>query len=441
VPQYPRDERDSAFAFMVVIIAESVYWQGRKSVEFLSQLSLWPAILLFIPKINLIGLGDETAGIRLDDFVLLVVAALLLADWIIKLDFTVDPVPAVGLAVVAVFVVSNLLNVGHSSFLYSLRLVEYLLFYWSGKSLVRFHYDFSFLVKLLIGLNCAFIILQFGGVIGGFAADGYESVVSRPFGLSANHPAEMGAMLNLLFAALVFGSRTATRFWYWCALMTFCIFITGSRTSLFAHCLLTLVYVYRNSRNRTDFVLRTTVISGALIAIVALVPNSASERSTELLSWQNVEAVRFLYDSIPVEKEFTGFVEGGASQDAPEDVDVSLYMRGFKWVHVVKIMFTASWTIWIFGLGPGALGPALDGGWLRLIAETGVVGTLAFLSLLRKMYRLSSSCSMAVLALAVNMLMIDSQNAYKVMAFLFFLVGAQVQASSRKAYIAEPIDS
>jgi hypothetical protein len=441
VPQYPRDERDSAFAFMVVIIAESVYRQGRKSVEFLSQLSLWPAILLFIPKINLIGLGDETAGIRLDDFVLLVVAALLLADWIIKLDFTVDPVPAVGLAAVAVFVVSNLLNVGHSSFLYSLRLVEYLLFYWSGKSLVRFRYDFSFLVKLLIGLNCAFIILQFGGVIGGFAADGYESVVSRPFGLSANHPAEMGAMLNLLFAALVFGSRTATRFWYWCALMTFCIFITGSRTSLFAHCLLTLVYVYRNSRNRTDFVLRTTVISGALIAIVALVPNSASERSTELLSWQNVEAVRFLYDSIPVEKEFTGFVEGGASQDAPEDVDVSLYMRGFKWVHVVKIMFTASWTIWIFGLGPGALGPALDGGWLRLIAETGVVGTLAFLSLLRKMYRLSSSCSMAVLALAVNMLMIDSQNAYKVMAFLFFLVGAQVQASSRKAYIAESIDS
>jgi hypothetical protein len=265
--------------------------------------------------------------------------------------------------------------------------------------------------------------------------------VSRPFGLSANHPAEMGAMLNLSFAALVFGSRTTARFWYWCALMTFCIFITGSRSSLFAHCLLTLMYVYRNSRNRTDFVLRTTVISGALIAIVALVPNSASERSTELLSWQNVEAIRVLYNSIPVEKEFTGFVQGGASQDAPEDVDVSLYMRGFKWVHVVKIMFTASWTIWIFGLGPGALGPALDGGWLRLIAETGIVGTLAFVSLLRKMYRLSSSCSMAVLALAVNMLMIDSQNAYKVMAFLFFLVGAQVQASSRKAYIAEPLDS
>jgi hypothetical protein len=36
---------------------------------------------------------------------------------------------------------------------------------------------------------------------------------------------------------------------------------------------------------------------------------------------------------------------------------------------------------------------------------------------------------MAVLALSINMVMVDSQNAYKVMAFLFLLAGAQVQTA------------
>jgi len=444
VPPYTRDERGPAFVFLVVVLAELVYRHARKIAALLSRPELWPTILLFIPKINLISFGNETAGIRFDDVVLLSVAAFLLSGWVIKLDFTIDPVPATGLAVVAVFGVSNLLNAGHSNFLYSLRLVEYLIFYWSGKCFIQSRYDFSFLVKLLIVVNCAFILFQYAGIVGGFTADGYESALSRPFGLSANHPAEMGALLNILFAALAFGPTAATRFWYWCSFITLSIFITGSRSALFAHCLLTLVHVYRDSRNKTDFALRATAITGALIAVLALIPSSASTRSSDLLSWQNVEAIRTVYDNIPVEKEFTGFVEGGGSQEAPEDVDVSWYMRGFKWMHVVKIMFTASWTVWIFGLGPGALGPALDGGWLRLIGETGVVGMLAFITLLRRISGLNLSCSMAALALAVNMLMIDSQNAYKVMAFLFFLVGTQVQAALKKAHVAVaelPLDS
>jgi hypothetical protein len=43
--------------------------------------------------------------------------------------------------------------------------------------------------------------------------------------------------------------------------------------------------------------------------------------------------------------------------------------------------------------------------------------------MMREMSTLSRSCSMVVFALAVNMLMIDSQNAYKVMAFLFLFAG------------------
>jgi hypothetical protein len=88
------------------------------------------------------------------------------------------------------------------------------------------------------------------------------------------------------------------------------------------------------------------------------------------------------------------------------------------------------------GLGPGSLTPALDGGWLRLISETGVVGTVAFLLLMRRISSLSTSCLMAVFALAVNMLMVDSHNAYKVMAFLFFLAGTQVKDKLKQGNLA-----
>ena len=439
-PTHSEEKRSPVFVLTVINLAELAYLYARKGAKLLCQPVLWPTILLFIPKINLFGVGEETAGIRFDDVVLLLVAAWLLGGWIIKLDFTIDPIPATAFTVAAVFGMSNLVNAGHSSFLYSLRLIEYLVFYWSGKSFIASRYDFSFLVKLLINVNCVFILFQFAGLVGGFTAFGYASGLTRPFGLSANHPAEMGALLNLLFAALAFGSNKVPKFWFWCGWLTLCIFITGSRSALFAHCLLIFVYAYRNSKNRIHFLVRAAIIPGVLIAALALIPNSTTERSSDLLSWQNIEAIRSVYDSIPVEKEFTGFTAGGASEEAPEGVDASWYMRGFKWMHVVKIMFTASWTVWIFGLGPGALGPALDGGWVRLIGETGIVGTLTFISLLRKISHLSASCSMAVFALAVNMLMIDSHIAYKVMAFLFFLVGAQVRVESIKAHEL-PLDS
>jgi hypothetical protein len=427
MPPVTRYGSNDLAIFTLVGFAEFVYRYAKKIGALLSRPVLWPAILLLIPKINLIPFRNETAGIRFDDFILLIVTTLLLCGWIAELDFHIDPIPAMGFAVAAVFCTSNFINAGHSNFLYSLRLIEYLVFYWAGKYFVRGDYDFISFVELLLGVNCGVIFLQYVGLVGGFTADGYESAVERPFGLSANHPAEMGALLNLAFAALVFGRKTTMKFWYWCVLTGFCIFLTGSRSALFAHCLLTLVYVYKHSRNRTLFAIRTAAIAGLLVGVFAVIPNSIGGRSSDLFSTQNFETFRDVYDAIPTDTHFTGFVNSGDPGEAPEGVDPSWYMRGFKWAQVVKTMFAEPWTVWILGLGPGSLTPALDGGWLRLVSETGVVGTIAFLILMRRVSSLSTACLMAVVALAVNMLMVDSHNAYKVMAFLFFLAGAQLQ--------------
>jgi len=426
---YTRDERVPALIFAVVFLAELVYRYARKPALLLGQPMLWPVFLFFLPKINFIGFRNETAGIRFDDSILLIITIVLFVGWITNLNFTIEPLPLAGFAVVGVFCLSNLINVGqgHSSFLYSLRLVEYMIFYWSGRSLVRSGYDLDVVVKLLLGLNCAIVVLQFTGIVGGFTAEGYEPVVGRPFGLSANHPAEMGALFNLLFAALVFGSKSV-KFWRWSLLVGVCLLLVGSRSALLAHCLLTLIYVYKHAKNKIGFARKAALVSALPIAVFAMIPNGVTGRSADLFSQQNFETFRDVYDNIPVDRQFKNVDEGGAPEDSPEGVDVSWYIRVFKWTEVVKTMLAQPWTIWIFGVGPGGIGVALDGGWLRLIVETGIVGTVAFLILMRKISRLGTACSMSVFALAVNMLMIDSQMAYKVMAFLFFLVGTQVQS-------------
>jgi hypothetical protein len=428
VHPYTKDQRLAPLILLIVSFTEVVCRYARRTAEILKEPLLWPIVLLFLPKINLVGVHSETAGIRFDDLILLLLAGAMLIEWIGTLKLTMEPLPLAGFAVVTIFCFSNLVNhgIGHSSIFYSLRLVEYMIFYWSGRRLIQSGYDFELIMKLLVVLNCAVAVLQFFGLIGGFTSIGYQSDAGRPFGLSANHPAEMAAMLNLLFAALVFSDKPI-KFWRWSLIVGFFVFLTGSRSSLVAHSLLMLVYVYKHSKSKIKFALTTVYISGLLVAIIAAVPNAVTSRSADLFSLQNVDIVRDVYNSIPVDRQFSDVSEGGLQEDSPEGVDVSWYQRGYKWALVTKTMFAQSWAVWILGVGPGGIGIALDGGWLRVIVETGIVGTIAFLFLLRRISQLSTACSMAVFALAVNMFMIDSHLAYKVMAFLFLLTGIQVQ--------------
>jgi hypothetical protein len=401
----------------------------KRSVQILKEPLLWPIILLFLPKINFLGFRSETAGLRFDDVILLILAGAMFTEWLGNLDLTVEPLPLAGFVVVAIFCLSNLVNHGmaHSSVLYSLRLVEYMTFYWSGKKLVRSGYDFELILKFFVVFNCGFAVLQFVGLFGGFSSVGYEADAGRPYGLSANHPAEMAAMLNLLFAALVFSDKPI-KFWCWSLIVGFFVFLTGSRSSVVAHCLLILLYVYKHSKSKINFVLTTSCIAGLFVTILVAVPNEVTARSSDLFTIQNVEIIRDVYNSIPVDRQFSEVSEGGSlAEESPEGVDLSWWGRGYKWALVTKTMFAQSWMIWILGVGPGGIGTALDGGWLRIIVETGIVGTTAFLVLLHKISRLSTACSMAVLALALNMFMIDSHLAYKVMAFLFLLTGVYVQ--------------
>lgn len=376
--------------------------------------------LFFIPKLNLLSVGSsETAGIRIDDLLLAAVAAYLLARWLGWGSLVIDGLVWSCLLVVLVFSFSNLLNLGHSSFFYSVRMLEYLVFLWVGQAYASAG-NFQRTVKWLLAINCALILLQALHLLGAFTAEGYQAQVLRPSGL-ANHPAEMGAWLNLMFAAVVFGGKS--KVWRWSVVVLIAIFLTGSRISLLAHCVLIFLYVYRSSSSKSSILLRTAIVSGLLVAAIALIPNPVSKRSAETLSPDNLSAAKAFYNALPIQTQFTEYSNAIQPDNAPESVDPSWWMRLVKWTQVFKLYANSSYLVKFFGIGPGALGPALDGGWLRILAESGLAGLFVYVAMLRKIAKLSAACSMAVVALCVNMLMIDSHIAYKVMSFLFFMAG------------------
>ncbi|MDZ1585307.1 hypothetical protein M2Y02_22055, partial [Klebsiella pneumoniae] len=78
---------------------------------------------------------------------------------------------------------------------------------------------------------------------------------------------------------------------------------------------------------------------------------------------------------------------------------------------------------WMIGVGAGSFGNALDGGWLRITTETGIIGLLLFVMFLMRVKRLSPTMSLCVIAFCINMLMIDIYMSYKVMSMMLLLAG------------------
>ena len=137
---------------------------GKKTSYFLGLCCL---VLLFIPKINLITFkGRETAGVRVDDFLLLAVsfpifwAHLALRTPLCTIEKWLFSIVIFGLlsyAINRLFVHQGYLHVD-ASILYALRILEYFIFFYIG-SYVAQHFNVHSIIW-------AFFIMNFFLMIG-----------------------------------------------------------------------------------------------------------------------------------------------------------------------------------------------------------------------------------------------------------------------------------
>lgn len=403
--------------------------------------------LLFFPKFNMFSVAsNETAGLRLDDLILLAFGFFLICAHVYSQE-KLYKLEGIILALTFLSFVSFTLNrlcfeVGffyvEAKFFYVVRLLEYFMFFYVGALATQF-FSLRALLQLFLGWNVLWIVTQKLHFIGGFTVSGYVTDVSERVQGIASFPSEMGLILNLLFCYFVFEDRNKVRFlsffrspyiraivyklYLYCLFTFFGILIiyTGNRISFAALLLCFLFRLIQELRAKTigsvTFLVILVPIVALSIGYVAWKTQGLYERSSGLFSWKNIELLSMVWDKIDVHHAPADYsvLDGGS-------YDMSWMIRIHKWMFMTKSCIECPQSIFL-GLGPGVAGAALDGGVLRIITEYGLVGLVVFWSFFSILYRINIQTKWMMIAFFCNLIFFDAYLAYKTMSLLLFICG------------------
>lgn len=418
-------------------------------------------VLLFLPKINLISFGGrETAGIRIDDLLILTFSVVLM--WahfslrkkfydIEKLIFVI-----VGFSLCSFFLNRFFVDIGwlhvDAKVFYAVRILEYFIFFYIGLIASRI-FDLRTVLTTFLVMNLGLMVLQKGGFVGEFSVDGYIANASfRPPGISS-FPSEMGLMLNILFCFILYNDKPwrprwlallprqiqwiLCRYYPYLLFLLFGAFIVmnGSRIAIAALVLAILPKIREEfvspSFGRLVLLLLFAVTSVGVIAY-GVYNSGLAERSAGLLSFGNLELVGEVWEAVDINQVPIGHeaVKQGMN-------DASWWMRIHKWCYALKI-YVLNPESYLQGIGPGFAMAGLDGGFLRIFVEYGILGSILFWQLFHLMYKQSTMMKWCVIVSMVNMIFFDVYLAYKPMAFLFLMTGYAYAANEQEEGLLVP---
>ena len=394
---------------------------GISTSKFFGWLGL---TLILMPKINLISVAGQTAGLRIDD--------LLLTFSLIFIIFS-----SIGgylrvngggyYQVIASFFISFLISqlLGwNSNILYVIRLLEYSAFIYLGFFFARSH-RLSTSADIILTSNAIVMLLQAFGFWGGFTSDGYINEIGRLVGLTAG-PWEIGYILNIIFIIFLIDKRLSFRALILrSGLILLMIFSTGSRASAITFLLISFFELNRRSTlTRAGFYF--IILTAALIVFVLFFGEQLLQRSENILNAENIEYFFSFYQGLTPSGNFS--MESFEETESLPDLDASWVIRSTHWALALNEFF-AHPTFLPFGLGPGTFGPALDGAWTRILVEGGLIGLFLYISFLRKFKLIVQGGGMMIIATVINMVFIDIHNSYKSMALLLFVFGCNLRES------------
>lgn len=410
--------------------------------------------LLFLPKLNVMNVdAGETAGLRIDDLVLLFFGFLLICahfysgqsllkieGWIISLTL----LSFFSFLLNRFFVFEELLPMSAKIF-YVVRLLEYFMFFYIGVMAAEFFSGRTIILSFFLW-NLLWMSLQKLNIAGGITFAGYHDDVSGRVQGIASFPSEMGLLLNLLFCYFLF--EESANIWFLrlfrspylralchkCYLyFLFCLFgvliiFTGNRISIVALLFCFFFRLIQELRARTFGSFASMLILIPIVAIalgfVAMKTAGVYERSAGLFSWKNLELFSVVWEKIDIAKEPADY-----AMMRGDNYDMSWWIRIHKWLFMTK-SYVENPECYLQGLGPGYAGAALDGGILRIITEYGLIGVFLFWNLFASLYRINLQTKWMIIAFMCNMLFFDAYLAYKTMSLLFFSCGSLISVSA-----------
>ncbi len=435
-------------------------------------LIFFTSLLLFFPRINLFSFGGaHTAGLRIDDIIILLIFVTLIFNHkIFKLN--VSKSHLIYFTFVFISLLSFFFNnfyedsyLGSTSIFYPIRYVEYFVFFVVGSLIVN-QSSFIKIVLYLALYQIIIIIFQYLGYFPAFTStDGINFKVVA--GMTGG-PWEVSIVLTLCFAVYVNHFNKLKYLIYSfiiIALLAYINFyILGSRSSSLTFIVLTFILIFLNIKNfcHNNILRKITLILILFISffIVLLFKpiltqsnsdqlnndceysiekcsnNMVINRSGNLIDLNNYYLLINFYkfvrtnvgeDKIPIGRLYSEENNldktGQINFSNTNSVDLSWLMRMEKWIYGISIWQDKLPYSFYLGIGPGAVGPSFDGSWIRLLVENGIIGLLLIIVFFVHLLMKNSFIFLPILTISLSMFFIDSFLAYKSVSLILFILG------------------
>lgn len=414
---------------------------NRKKILSIFFWILMCSILIF-PKINIIYVPGSRTGIRLDDICVLAYFIYFIYKYIFlheKINLKIKKILGYFFLCFSVFFISTVFGIikGNVSFVISIlhliRNIEYFVLIFAGYDYVKNcenKNNIYILLNTILIFHAVYMLLEYFNIIGDI---GY--LIGRPSSdriyTTFSGPYEYSAFLTLLlpmYLLKIFKEKKWFNLFY-VVVIIFGVLLSQSRISLLT-CLFLIVVMYIFEYKSPKK--KAITIIGLLSSIILLILTFNSDilfrfRSIDISSYVNTFQLAWKNTDYDYYKE-TGNINY-SPKVLNSTTDESYALRVSKWATLLKETTKSP----LFGLGLSIVGEATDGNYVRLIAESGVLGFLCwillFLIILKESNRnkdneISNLVFYSVISLSIIALFIDIFVASKIIMLFWFLVGA-----------------
>ena len=349
--------------------------------------------LLFVPKINIITIPGSTIGIRADDLAVVFFVVSLIISAAVKrqkyFDLFSKKMVACYAAFIVVSVISSLVNTMNgnvelaSSLVYTARFIEYLVVLPAGAILLKNGVKKDSLVHLFtaaIFFNLIICILQQKG----FLLD-IQSGITYPAGRVARPSAVFNAPFEICGVFMMFvpiylirikNTKKSLLNVLPIVAISAIVYLSQSRSSLVIIAAVVAIYMLATIRQKLMVLVMLIALVAACIAGVFAINNMSSKSRMSRVSSDSTE---YAIQNAWRNRDFKNFTE---DQDELPGVfykgDPSLNIRLMKWFTVTDGAIKSP----VVGIGPSFIKIALDGSYLRLFVETGILGLISYVTAL-----------------------------------------------------------
>ncbi len=379
-------------------------------------------VAIFSFKINLISIGGS--GIRVDDLLIFLLVIVTIAN-LRKKFVPIDNKPIFLTLVLVVFsffsVYINNQLYGLpllTGVMYSIRIVEYMLFFYVGYYLANTKFNLDSFVKIYIIYAFVLIVLQTLHIIPVVSGFSVGRAIANTGG-----PWELAVVISFM----VFYSYQNIQNKLYFYLSFLILFLTQSRITTFAVLLILLITYLKKLTVKRIFIFTTIISIGILVILFSNI--ELIDRYLNILNMSTFESLleiisRFDYK---IDREYYLAMTYGEnlSNILSMDGDSSALIRFTRWTILVGMTFSTYLSI-IIGIGPSFAGAAVDGNYVRLFIETGIIGLFLFLYIIYIIFKSTKNDFVMrsyLTTIIITAIFIDIYTTYKAMVLLWFYYG------------------